>query len=80
MIFLASVFLKALADAGAINDENLTLEKLNEIYGPLRTQISESIQRQERVMSEVQVNKCKPQTFWEKIEFFNRSFAKLQNE
>lgn len=50
-----STFLRALGDSGALNEEQISTEKLNEIYGPLREQVSASIKEQENVMAQVQV-------------------------
>lgn len=52
---LASTFLKAMAESGALNDDQISVTKLNEIYGPIREEISNSVRRQEGVMNEVQV-------------------------
>lgn len=51
----ASTFLKAMADSGTLNDDQISITKLNEIYSPIREEISNSIRRQETVMNEVQV-------------------------
>ncbi len=51
------MFLQALGDSGVMNEEQLSLEKLNEIYGPIRIQVTESLRRQENVMQQVQVRK-----------------------
>lgn len=51
---MSSTFLRALGDSGALNEEQISTEKLNEIYGPLREQVSASIKEQENVMAQVQ--------------------------
>lgn len=54
--FEASKFFSALASDGAINEEMLSASELDRIYGPLRQQVNESLQKQDSVMSQVQVN------------------------
>lgn len=47
-----------MGDAGAVmNQAQLTTDKLNELYGPFRTEITNSIQRQEQIMMQVQVGR-----------------------
>ena len=45
----------ALSDSGAVNEEQLSTDKLNEKFGPLREKVSESIKRQENLVEEIQV-------------------------
>ncbi|VDP19814.1 unnamed protein product [Soboliphyme baturini] len=49
-----SVFLKALSELGSIKEDEISAEKLNDAFAPLRTRISDSIKRQEKIMGEVQ--------------------------
>uniref|UniRef100_A0A914X123 BRO1 domain-containing protein n=1 Tax=Plectus sambesii TaxID=2011161 RepID=A0A914X123_9BILA len=51
---MSSTFLRALGESGALNEEQISTEKLNEIYGPLREQVSASVKEQETVMAQVQ--------------------------
>ena len=53
--FAASKFFSALAADGAINEEMLSESELDRIYGPLRQQVNESLQKQDSVMAQVQV-------------------------
>uniref|UniRef100_A0A915INI9 BRO1 domain-containing protein n=1 Tax=Romanomermis culicivorax TaxID=13658 RepID=A0A915INI9_ROMCU len=56
IINIDPVFLKAMSDSGVIaNDEDLSSEKLNELYGPLRSSVSESIHKQEKLMEQIQI-------------------------
>lgn len=52
---MTSTFLKAMAESGALSDDQISITKLNEIYGPIRETISNSVRKQESVMGEVQV-------------------------
>ncbi len=45
----------ALAQDGAINEENLSRSELERIYAPLRQQVTDSVQRQESVLANIQV-------------------------
>ncbi len=56
--FLGSTFLRALAESELLNEEQLSNDKLNQIYGPLRQQVSASVARQESVLQQVQVRRC----------------------
>lgn len=51
---MTSKFFSALASDGAINEEMLSASELDRIYGPLRQQVNESLQKQDSVMSQVQ--------------------------
>lgn len=41
---MSDIFLRALADSGALNEQDVSTDKLNEIYTPTREKISASIQ------------------------------------
>ena len=45
----------ALAQDGAIDEQALTVSELDTIYSPLREQVSDSIYRQENLVSQIQV-------------------------
>ncbi|XP_059478622.1 programmed cell death 6-interacting protein [Neocloeon triangulifer] len=47
-------FLSALAQDGAINEANLSVEALGRTYGSLSKQVQESLQRQEALIAEIQ--------------------------
>ncbi|XP_078334645.1 programmed cell death 6-interacting protein-like isoform X3 [Crassostrea virginica] len=51
---MTSKFFSALAADGAINEEMLSESELDRIYGPLRQQVNESLQKQDSVMAQVQ--------------------------
>lgn len=51
---MKSSFLSALAKDGAIDEPNLSVENIGEIYGPLTSQIRDSLTRQERLIAEIQ--------------------------
>ncbi|XP_048781056.2 programmed cell death 6-interacting protein-like isoform X4 [Ostrea edulis] len=53
---MTSKFFSALATDGAINEEMLSGSELDRIYGPLRQQVSDSLQKQDSVMSQVQTS------------------------
>ncbi|KHN82501.1 Apoptosis-linked protein [Toxocara canis] len=52
---MTSAFLKAMADSQILNEEQLSTAKINEIYGPLREKVSESIKKQESCLAEVEL-------------------------
>ena len=45
----------ALAADGAVTEEDLSVSELNRVFEPLRSQVSESCDRQDAILSEVQV-------------------------
>lgn len=53
---MTTVFLKAMADSQILNEEQLSTAKINEIYGPLKDKVSETIKKQESCLAEVEVN------------------------
>lgn len=53
---MGPIFLKALADNQVINEEELSSEKLSELYGPLKERVNESITKQENCLAEVEVD------------------------
>lgn len=50
-----SKFLSALHADGAIDEESMSNQELQSIYGPLSQQVNESLAKQEQVMAQVQV-------------------------
>lgn len=53
---MTSVFLSALVKDGVIDEPNLSVEHIGKIYGPLQKQVRESANRQEELISKIQVN------------------------
>ncbi|KAJ1520851.1 hypothetical protein ONE63_003939 [Megalurothrips usitatus] len=53
-IDMKSTFLSALAQDGAINETAISMESLGRAFGPLQQQVKDSLQRQERLVAEVQ--------------------------
>lgn len=51
---MKSSFLSALAKDGAIDEPNLSVENIGKIYGPLTSQIRESIAKQDNLISNIQ--------------------------
>ncbi|PAV81379.1 hypothetical protein WR25_06845 [Diploscapter pachys] len=51
---IANDFLKAMTESQLINEEHISKEKINQLYGPLKQQVANSIKRQEEVLEEVQ--------------------------
>jgi len=49
-----SKFLAALAQDGGINEEQLSVEQLERVYGPLRQQVTDSVRRQEGLLDQIQ--------------------------
>ena len=49
-------FFAALAQDGMINEEAISVSELERLYSPLREQVSDSIHRQETVLSQIQVS------------------------
>lgn len=52
---MSNEFLKALTDNQIINEEQISKQKLNEIYSPLKKKVEESISKQENCLAEVTV-------------------------
>lgn len=52
---IQSKFLTALAQDGAINETNLSVEALGRVYGQLQKQVQDSLTRQESLVGEIQV-------------------------
>uniref|UniRef100_F1KVB4 Apoptosis-linked gene 2-interacting protein X 1 n=1 Tax=Ascaris suum TaxID=6253 RepID=F1KVB4_ASCSU len=52
---MTTVFLKAMADSQILNEEQLSTAKINEIYGPLKDKVSETIKKQESCLAEVEM-------------------------
>ncbi|XP_012936236.1 programmed cell death 6-interacting protein [Aplysia californica] len=51
---MSGKFFQALATEGLINEEPLSASELDRVYSPLREQVSDSIHRQEAVLSQIQ--------------------------
>ncbi|CAJ0578562.1 unnamed protein product, partial [Mesorhabditis spiculigera] len=51
---IANDFLQALSDSQLLNEEQISREKLQQIYGPIREKIAASLQRQDQIMEQVQ--------------------------
>ena len=51
----------AMAAEGLINEEAISSQELDRVYGPLRQQVVDSCQRQEMLMARIQVN------YWSEI-------------
>lgn len=51
---MKSTFLAALTQDGAINEPNISVTALGEAYGPLQKQVASSIERQERLIKDIQ--------------------------
>lgn len=54
-IDMKSTFLSALAQDGAINEAAISMESLGRAFSPLQQQVKDSLQRQERLVAEIQV-------------------------
>lgn len=52
---MKSTFLSAMAKDGVIDEPNLSVESIGQVYGPLQKQVRESAERQQVLISEVQV-------------------------
>ncbi|TKR87931.1 hypothetical protein L596_012257 [Steinernema carpocapsae] len=50
---MTKTFLEALTENSVINEEELSKNKLDEIFGPLKQQVSKSVEEQENVMQKV---------------------------
>lgn len=53
---MKATFLSALAHDGAINEAELSNESLGRSYGELQKQVKESIEKQESLLHNIQVN------------------------
>jgi len=51
---MSSKFMTALSQDGAINEEQLSEEHLDRVYGQLRQQVTDSIRRQETLLEQIQ--------------------------
>lgn len=56
-IDMKSTFISALVKDGAISEAAVSVEKLGEIYGPLQSQVRDSIKKQEGLIEKIQVDK-----------------------
>lgn len=52
---MKSKFLNALSEEGSINEGNLSTESLDQSYGHLQAQVRDSLARQEKLLSNIQV-------------------------
>lgn len=52
---MKSKFLNALSEEGSINEANLSTESLDQSYGHLQAQVRDSLARQEKLLSNIQV-------------------------
>ena len=57
LVFQVSKFLNALTQDGGFDEQSVSLEQLDRIYGPLKEQVAQSLQKQDAVLSEVKVMK-----------------------
>lgn len=55
MLDMKSTFLAALVKDGAISEPALSVERLGEVYGPLQSQVRESLKKQEGLIEKIQV-------------------------
>eukprot|EP00106_Octopus_bimaculoides_P008985 XP_014776427.1 PREDICTED: programmed cell death 6-interacting protein-like [Octopus bimaculoides] len=53
---ISSKFLSAMAQDGLINEEAISVPELNRIFGPLREQVSDSINRQKALLNKIQTS------------------------
>ena len=54
-VFAAGKFMAALAADGLVNEESISQRELDNVIGPLRTQVVDSCQRQDMLMARIQV-------------------------
>ncbi|GFG30115.1 hypothetical protein Cfor_09518 [Coptotermes formosanus] len=52
---MKSKFLNALAQDGAISEHAMSVESLGVVYGPLQRQVKESLQKQEALVADIQI-------------------------
>ena len=57
---LAGKFMAAMAAEGLVNEESISAQELDRVYGPLRQQVVDSCQRQEMLMARIQVSLIRP--------------------
>jgi len=55
VLLSGSKFMSALAQDGAVNEEQLSVEQLDRVYGQLRQQVADSVHRQEAALDQIQV-------------------------
>lgn len=53
---MSTTFLKALAQDGAINEEQLSVPQLDQLYGSYNQKVQASLSRQESLLAQVQVH------------------------
>lgn len=53
---MKNTFMGALVKDGAISEPALSVEKLGEVYGPLQSQVRDSMKKQEGLIEKIQVN------------------------
>ncbi|KAJ9593455.1 hypothetical protein L9F63_014984 [Diploptera punctata] len=49
------MFLNALAQDGAVNEQAMSIESLGRVFGPLQSQVKESLQKQEALVANIQM-------------------------
>jgi hypothetical protein len=52
----AGKFMAALAADGVVNEEMISSQELDSVYGPLRQQVVDSCQRQDMLLARIQVH------------------------
>lgn len=52
---MKSTFLSALAQDGAVNEQVMSIESLGRVFGPLQSQVKDSLQKQEALVADIQV-------------------------
>lgn len=52
---MQSTFLNALNQDGGVNEPALSLDILHRVYSPLQKQVADSLSKQERLISNIQV-------------------------
>lgn len=57
LVFQVSKFLTALTQDGGFDEQSLSLEQLDRIYGPLKERVAQSLKKQDAVIIQVQVRK-----------------------
>jgi hypothetical protein len=52
---VASKFMACLSQSGTVDEEQISTEQLDSVFGPLRELVHENIQQQEAILERVQV-------------------------
>lgn len=53
---MSNEFLKTMKEGETFSEEKVSTAKLDQLYGPLRAKVNESITKQEKCLAEVEVN------------------------